>query len=141
MGKTFTREESLAIRRQRVQETFKLDPDVIITLKGKKYTLEMNNYAVKEVLRDTGVNLMRDGLSRDSMVDPHIVGSILFRSMQLHHPDLTQDDVDKLYTLRHYSYVLDTLRQVVDLFMPDMSDIIVADVAREGTDGKIEDPT
>src|SRR5476649_120824 len=113
------------IRKERIAQLFQLDPVVMITLKRNDYTLEINNWAVKGVLKDTGVNLMSTGFGVAQMQDPEVMGSILYWGLKTHHPDLQQEDVDKLYSYRHYAYVLGQLRTALDLFLPDMSDVEV----------------
>ena len=120
-------EARLAERRRRVLETFQLDPLVPIKLKGKDYTLEFNNWAVKKVLKETGFNVMSTGFGMEQMQDPVVMGNLLFNGLLTNHPDLTQDDVDRMYSFRHYPYILECLRIGLDLFTPDMSDVETAD--------------
>lgn len=134
-------EDVVKIRRERVQQTFKLDPTVMITLKGKEYTLELNNYGVKQVLKDTGFNIMKDGFGQEQMQDPEVMGSLLFRALETNHPDLTQDLVDRLYSYRLYPYILEKMRTVLDLFMPDMSDVLAEQTPDGGPMLVVEDPT
>ena len=134
-------EKVAAIRRQRVLETFQLDPLVKVMLKGKEYTLEFNNRAVKFIMKDTSLNLMSAGFGMDAMQDPEIMGALLFRGLQTHHPDLTQDEIDLLYSYRHFPYILQCLRQGLDLFLPDMSDV-EAEEDQAGSQGELPlDPT
>lgn len=130
MAKLIIKQSELAGERaKRVMETFKLDPAIKITLRGVEYTLEYNNYAVKGVLADVGLNLLSDGFGNlDQIQNPDILGSLLFRGLEINHPELKQADADRLFTTRHYSYVLNRLRAALALFMPDMSDIEVEDV-------------
>ena len=109
--------------RRRLEETFKLDPIVPIKLKGNNYTLEFNNFAVKEVMKQTGFNIMAKSFGMSEMENPEILGSLLFQGLLTNHPDLTQDSVDKLFTYRHYPYILERLRMALTLFMPDISDL------------------
>lgn len=115
--------ERQAIRRQRLAETDRLEPVVTITLKGHTYTLECNNYAVKGILKDTGYNLMSEGFSTKQLQDPEVMGSMLNWLLKTHHPDLSVEDTDKLYTFRHYPYIIERIGTSIDLFLPDMSDI------------------
>lgn len=113
---------------QRVKETFQLEPQVSITLKKQTFTLEYNNRSIKDVLKDSGFNLLADSLyasegASQPLENPEILGSLLYRGLQAHHPELTADDVDKLFTARHYPYVTAKIREALDLFMPDMSDV------------------
>lgn len=117
--------EYTKIRSERIQPLFQLDPTVTITLKGAVYKLELNNWAVKGILRDTGVNLMQVGFGIAEMQSPELLGSFLCWSMRTHHPEMEQEQVDKLFTYRHYSYVLDKLKTCIDLFLPDMDDLEV----------------
>lgn len=116
------REERLKVYDDRVQQTFQLDPQVSVTLKGSAYVLEFNNRAVKDVLKDCGFNALRDPLSMEVMENPEILGSLLHRGLQTHHPDLTIDAVDQLFTSRHYPYIVNRLRAAMDMFLPDLSD-------------------
>lgn len=142
-----TPEERQEIRKKRVEETFQLDPVVSIKLKQKDYTLEANNYAIKGILKDTAVNLMDTGFRKEQMNDPLLMGSMLFWLLRTNHPEMTQEESDKMYSFRHYAYVLQRLNIALDLFLPDMSDID-AQMARErmeaegreGADGE-KDPT
>ena len=109
-------------RRRRIERTFQLDPTVSITLKGKAYTLEYNNYAVKGILRDTLFNMLARGLDKEALESPDILGAALYWGLKTHHPDLSQDDADKLYTYRHYGYIISKITDAVSLFTADMSD-------------------
>jgi hypothetical protein len=136
---TLTREQARDLRRTRIEQTFQLDPQVNITLKGKKYILELNNWAVKGILKQTTVNLMAAGdFGICQMQDPEVMGAILFWALASNQPDLTQDEVDKLYTFRHYPYILEKIKSALELFLPDMSDIQI-EGARVQTEAA-EDP-
>lgn len=113
----------MEIYQQRVLDTFQLEPKVSISLKGQFYTLEFNNRAIKDVLKDSGFNILADSLGDTAFEDPNILGSLLHRGLQANHPDLTVEDVDKLFTARHYPYITTKIRVALDMFMPDMSDV------------------
>lgn len=129
--------KQLEVYQERVQLMFQLDPQIPIVLKGKTLTLEFNNRAVKDVLKDCGFNALRDSLVGESMDDPNILGSLLHRGLQCHHPEMTVDDTDALFTSRHYPYVVNRLRAAMDLFLPDLSDVVELPPKTEGQ----EDPT
>lgn len=112
---------------ERVLETFQLDPRVALTLKGKALTLEFNNRAIKGVLKDCGFNALKSSLTVEAMEDPNTLGSLLFRGLQTHHPEMTQDDVDLLFTSRHYPYILNRIRAAMEMFLPDLSDLPVTE--------------
>jgi hypothetical protein len=139
MIKMVSKEDATKLRRERVQNTFQLDAATTITLRGKVYTLELTNYAVKGIYKDTGHNLMALGFSVQQMTDPEMMGSLLFWALQQNHPELTQDEVDKLFTYRHYGYILDRLKDALDLFLPDMSDVQVEEARKQPEEG--EDPS
>lgn len=122
---------------ERVQATFKLDPQVAITLKGKDYILEFNNYAVKGIFKETDFNLMGSAFTLAQMQNPRVMGVMLYYGLKTNHPDITEDEVDKLFTYRHYPYVLSKLRQAIGLFMPDLTDL----VSKPEGSGLPEDPT
>jgi hypothetical protein len=131
----------MKLRRERVQETFQLDPLVIITLKGHDYTLEFNNFTVKCIYKELGINLLSEGIPMEAMQDPDKLGKLLLLGLQEHHPDLTQDAVDRLYTYRHYMYVLDRLQAALNLFMPDMSDVEKPTEPDAGKPVLVQDPS
>lgn len=118
-----SREDYVKRFKSRVLETFQLDPVVTITLKGHDYTLEFNNWAVKEILRESGVNMIATGFTSEHMQSPEIMSVVLYYGLKTHHSELTQDGVDRMFTLRHYPYIHDRLSDAVDLFLPDMSDM------------------
>jgi hypothetical protein len=113
------------VRSERIQGLFQLDPEVKISFAGKHYTLLLNNWAVKGILKDTGHNLMSLGFTVEVMTDPNTLGSFLFWALQTKHPELDQEATDKLFTYRHYAYVIDRLKQAIAMFLPDMSDFQV----------------
>lgn len=134
------RAEAKHIHEERVQATFSLDPTVNITLKSQKYTLEFNNRAVKDVFKDTGVNLISVmGLGLSEMESPDVMGSLLFRGLQKNHTDLTQESVDELFTFQHYPYILHNLRKALKVFAPEIEDLLP--YLREATDEPVVDPT
>lgn len=119
-----TSEKYAEIYNERVRATFSSDPLVPIELKGNTYSLEFNNKTVKELYKTTGVNLLESSFTKEQMQNPGILGIILYWALNTNHPDLTPDDVDKLFTLRHLPGILNRIRLAVDLFMPDMSDCV-----------------
>lgn len=132
--------EAAELRKKRIEETFQLDPLTTIELKGKVYTMELNNFAVKGILKDTGYNLLSAGFGIREVQDPEILGAILYWSLVEHQPDLTQEAVDKLFAYRLYAYILEKLKVALDLFLPDMSDVQI-EGARETQEVKEgEDP-
>ncbi len=135
---TVTIAEAIEIRRKRVQDTFKLDPTVIITLKKVDYTLEFDNAAIKGILKDTGYNLMSTAFSQDQMQDPIVMGSMLYWGLKANHPDMTQERADSLFSARLYPYILEKLRQALSMFLPDMSDV---QIQKPGDVKPSEDPT
>jgi len=129
-------------RRKWIEESFKLDPIVTIMLKGKEYQLEFNNYAVKGILKDTGYNLMSKEPRLAYMHSPEIFGAFLYYGLKTHHPEMTQEEADKLYSLKHYLYVLDRITKAVTLFMPELTEEEKAMVmASEKVPEVVEDPT
>jgi hypothetical protein len=132
--------EAAALRKERIAETFQLDPLTTINLKGKIYTMELNNFAVKGILKDTGYNLLSAGFGIKEVQDPEILGALLYWSLIEHQPDLTQEAVDKLFGYRHYAYVLECLKVALDLFLPDMSDVQIEGVREKQEVREGEDP-
>lgn len=125
------------IRKERVQSTFKLDPQVEIVLKGKTYTLEFNNWAAKELTKAIGFNPLREPLSMGILSDPAQLGAVLLYGLLTNHPDLDQDQVDRLFTFRHIEYVISRLTLSLQMIMPDMSDYEIVPEDKESE----QDPT
>lgn len=130
-------EDYSKLHAERVRETFQLDPQVHIHLKGKDWTLEFTNYGVKEVFKETGLNLLDSGFGPDQWKDPKVMGALFYHSLKTNHSDLTQEEADKMFSYRHYSAILSSLRTALGLFMPDMSDVSL-DKEEEPT--KAKDP-
>ncbi len=139
MSKVLSPQEALELRRKRTLETFQLDPQVPIELKGKPYILELTNFAVKGILKDTGHNILSVGFGVEQMQDPEMMGALLRWALELNHPDLTQDDVDRMFSYRHYGYILEKLKAALDLFLPDMSDVQIEGARPNVQEG--EDPS
>lgn len=109
--------------RERVNEALSVDPGVTVTLGNKEYTLEFNNRAIKDLLKATGLNILQQGIGKDRLGDPEFLTTFLLIGLKLHHPDCTEEEVDRVFNIRHYAYVVDKLLQAIDMFSPDMSDI------------------
>lgn len=125
-------------RKKQIEESFSLDPTVTVTLKNKPYTLEVNNYAIKGVLKDVGFNLLNEAFNRERMNDPRIMGSMLHWALKTHHPELSQDDADKLYTYRQQLYISGKLIQAIQLFLPEPKP---EDTAGGQAAAAVQDPT
>lgn len=133
-----TKEEKKALHILRLQDTCKADPRVEIMLGGKPYFLEFTNRAVKNVLTKLEVNLLKDNFSIEDLQDPAKLCTLLQIGLSTHHPDITEDALDDLLTARQWPYVMNRLSTSLELFMPDMSDMVEAKVS-EVPEG--EDPT
>lgn len=108
----------------RIRDTFQLDPKVEIKLGGVTWQLEYNNRAVKGVYTDTGFNLLSDQFSTDkNLTNPELLGSLLYHGLKRHHPEMTPDQADDLFTTRHYPYVIRQIQAALDSFLPDLSDL------------------
>lgn len=127
-----TQQEKSALYMQRVRELFKLDPTVTVTLKGKDYKLEYNNFAARRIATDVAHNLISQPLTVALLSDPSFLGSVFWRGLETHHSELGQDGADKLLTTQHFVYIVDRIKTAVNAFMPDMSDVeVVEDQASE----------
>lgn len=122
---------------ERLPGLSKLDPKVEVKLGGKTWTLHFTNYAIKRVFEDTKHNLMT-GLKEEHLSNPVIFGAVLFRGMEQEHPELTQEVVDRMFSLRHYAYVREKVVEALELFYPDLSDL---PVESEGEEQSTEHPT
>lgn len=120
----------------RSQPLFDLEPSVTLKLKNQHFMLEYNNWAVKEVLKATKVNLIEAGFTMGDWVDPEKMGILLYCGLVTNHPELTQEAVDKLLTYRHYPLVLQQIGEALRLFMPDMADVELDESKDEVSDTK-----
>lgn len=106
-----------------IEEYLQLDPVVPIKLgykdNQKDYKLEMNNFAVLGILKDTGYNLLSTGFTVGTMQDPAVLGSMLYWSLKTYHPELTEDEVSKLYTFRQSPYIISMLSRCLAFFAPE----------------------
>ncbi len=130
--------------RKEIGDSFKLDPRVPIQLKGKEYTLEFNNFAVKGVYKDTGYNLLSTPLDKEQMNNPDIMGALLYYGLKTNHDDMTQDSADKLCTYIHQLYILSRLHAALDLFLPESAKKELEGLSDPGEAGSpqvAEDPT
>lgn len=130
-----TRQEKNALHRLRLEETSKSDPKVLIHLGGKDYFLEYTNRAVKDVMVHLGVNLLKDPFKLEDMQDPERFAKILFLGLRANHPDLTEDSMDDLITVRMWPYMMGCINTATQLFMADLSDI-EENQSSETTEGK-----
>lgn len=118
-----SRDEMIALRRSRVADTFKLDPIVKFKMGDKEYSLEFNNAAVKRIYRETGHSILADGFGVKAWGNPEILSETVLAGLLKHHPKMTMEEVDNLLDFRHTPYIMEVLRQALDYFMPDMSDV------------------
>jgi len=128
------------IREERIENTTQLDPQVPITLKKNRYTLEINNQTAIDILGDTGINLLSTGVSPDQWKDPKIVGAILYRALETHHPELDQKAVNRLFTLAHLLYISGQLRKAMSLYLPITEDLSPDDNQGEQVREDRQDP-
>lgn len=127
--------QAAEIMTQRVEETWKLDPEVVIHLKGKEYTLEFTNFAVKEIAKHLQIDLLKSGIPQGSLQDSEILTGLIYYGLQEHHPEITKDQIDRMLSLRHYGYILNRLTEALSLFSPDMSDISIQEEGDQKVNG------
>lgn len=117
-----------------MSQTFKMDPKVPISLRGEEYTLEYDNQAAMDVVSDCGFNILTDELF-PVQYDPKVVGSLLFRGLQGSHPSMTFLESNRLFTTRHFPYIIRKIAEALRGFLPDMSDVEV--LKEKSTDTKV----
>lgn len=127
-----------AEKRVRVQETFKLDPTVIITLRSKDFLFEFTNEALIGILTDTGKNLMGEALTVKDLTQPSMMESVMWWGLHSNQPELTREQCGRLYTMRHFLAIQGSIGQALSLFMPEMSEF---EVEEEETLVTSENPT
>ena len=137
-------QEALAAeRRRRVQETFQLDPTVIITLKSKDYTLELTNFQAKVLYKDQGINLLAATIPAEKFQDLDFLGYMFWLCLQENQPDMTQEQADHLLSFRHRMGIMGAVIQCLTMFHPDLTDVtpVKPQEAAEGEVVKVVDPS
>lgn len=105
--------------REQIEEIgLRVDPGVSISMRGDLYTLEVDNRCLINILKDTKVNILSAGLKRVDLEDPEVLGKILHRQLEFHHPDLTLEAVNRLIEGRKYIYITDKIFEALRLFWP-----------------------
>jgi hypothetical protein len=117
------KEQRAEIIQQRTRDTMKLDPKVDLQLGDSTRVLLFNNRAIKGILEDTGINLLRDGLTIDHLSDPNILTKILKRGLQAHWPEVSEEGLDDLVSMRHFLYYQTQIFTALSLFYPDIKDL------------------
>lgn len=131
--------EREAVYRQRMAETIKLDPKVPFQLNGTEHILVFNNRAVKQILAETGINLLTTPLVTEQLAKPEIFGAIVYWGLKTNSPNLTPEDVDLYLTTRHLLYYQTQIAKGLELFYPDISDLPIAQTDEERE--PVADPT
>ena len=106
-----------------LRESFALDATVIFTMKGKDYKMEFNNWVAKEFLKDTGIDLVKTGFSREHMVDMGMLTKYVYWLLKSQQPEITEEQVDQMMTLRHQAYIIERVTTALSPFYPDVEDI------------------
>lgn len=109
---------------ERVKALCKIDPYVIITLRDKQFKLEFNLKAMKAILAELDVNLLAGGkIERALLDDPNVISKLVHIGLRQHHPELTEDAVDELVSIKHYYYILEALTEALTAAFPDMTGV------------------
>ena len=118
-----TLEEFRGLYAKRLEKCFQLDTKVPINLRGQEYILELDNRAAKGVLLDTDFNMLSSSLSVEVLNNPIILGALVYHGLREHHPEITQDEADRLIEFRKFPYIIGRIQHAMELFSPDMSDV------------------
>jgi hypothetical protein len=116
-------DERAEIIQQRTRDTMKLDPTVPFHLGGTERVMVFNNRALKDILTDTGLNLLRDPLTLEHLTDPKTLSAIIYRGLQAKWPEVTLDTVDEMLNMRHFMYYQTQITVAMSLFYPDIKDL------------------
>lgn len=108
---------------KRLPSVSKLDPKVKMNLGDIEVTIEFDNQAALDLLDDTKFNIIADPLTPDVLKDPKLLGHLIHRGIQKHHPELTLNDVNGKLSIRQFTYYSFTLSAALSGFFPDMDDI------------------
>lgn len=120
----------------KLPEILQVDPVITITLRGADYKIELDNQGVIDFLKDTGVNLLGDGLDLDAMENPEIMGHLLHRGLQYHHKDLTIEAVNGLIEFRKFAYIREKILDSVRLILPIPEEQAMGEEAHDTEDPK-----
>lgn len=107
---------------QKLPEISQLDPVVMVTLDRKDYKLEFTNQSAMDVLSDCGFNIISDRFTPQIATNAKVLGSLLYRGLEKHQPDLDQMTVNHMYSIRQYHYVSNCIIEALTSFLPDMSE-------------------
>ena len=143
MTAPMTQEALVLERRRRVQETFQLDPTVIITIKSKDYILELTNFQAKMLYKEQGINLLSAMIPPEKFQDLDFLGYVFWLCLQENQSEITQEQADHLLSFRHRMAIMAAVIQCLTIFHPDMSDItpVKPQEAAEGEVVKVVDPS
>lgn len=110
---------------KRVQALDKLDPFVVMTIRGKDYKLEFDNKAIRLINTEFGVNLLEIPYLPDELFkDVDKLARVLQIALTRNHPELeTLEHVADLIGVKHQAYIMHCLRNAADFYFPDVSDL------------------
>lgn len=120
---------------------YEVCPGVNINIPGQfEFTLEYNLRAVKNVLKNTGVNLL-EGVSPDDMKNPDTFMELLFQGLQKYHSaeitSVEQLEDHPVGSLKYLNYVSASVGLAIQAVMPDsdvmkkIMDDAAADIAKQ----------
>jgi len=115
-------------------DTIKLDPQVPLILGGVEHKMIFNNRAVKEILMATGINLLTTALTSEKMMEPEMMGLLIYWGLKTNSPDITPEEVDLKLTSRHLLYYQTQIAKGLELFYPDIEDLPAGQPAEEEKD-------
>lgn len=118
-----TPDEANEIRRARILDTNKLDPKVTLVMDGNDLILEFTNRAVKDVEKELGINLFNGEFTAQHMTNPTMLSRMLYFGLRKHQPELTLEQIDDMFSFRHFGYYMNRLTEALSMFTPDTSDI------------------
>src|SRR6266550_2091013 len=75
----------------RLQGATKLEPATEITLKGSVYRLEFNNYAMRNLFKATGIDVMK-GFDPKKLNEMETRTAFIYWGLKTHHPELTEEE-------------------------------------------------
>jgi hypothetical protein len=111
----------------RLPQTLQVSPTVELLLADGPHTLEVDNQAMIDFEKDTGINLLGAGMSKDDIGNPKVIGHLLHRAAQRHQKEATLEWANGIINIRHFLYIRECLYNCLELAMPDLSDIKLTD--------------
>lgn len=114
---------------KRVLDLSRMDPHVLIRLDGKDYKLEYTMYSAKLIKDELGIDMLKP-IDYEQGRDFGNLFGLIRHGLAKHHPELSEEDIQKIVSPRMFMYYAAIIREAMDLMYPPEEE----GAAREGGD-------